>query len=641
MKRYPAMTVRPPPDMEDPQKAATYFAELHKWTEEVEWLMSGQLTGDHAPALDTFNGTILQSFDCLVVATDESVRATLEATGGGDITLVFSDGFTVLDTTPPASVILTAGTATVPQANYVYYTKADKRLTVSTTGWPTDEEHVKISYFLLQSIGLTALYGALINQNWNDHAQDANSMGHLQHISERLRRSHALYFSGIDLTVSITVNGGSADNVYVSTTAGFVYQMHKQTVAAKDMATGTVAFVVNHDTTPYTVVTDLASVLTDSAGGSMANKYFNLVIWSAANKGGEFSPLMVNVPGGSYNNQADAEGDVDGYDVFTIPAAFKAESSTGYLISRLTFRHQNASGGTWTHVSTVDLRGLTPATAAGGGVGAAQSEYADNVFRVVDNGDGTKKLAFECSGITTGNTRTKTVPDRDGTMFDGAGVNTYAEGLGAITHIQFPADQNGVIKAGVAASVRENIDFHVGDDLSSATGVIQFSQNNSVGRITLKTTSGTVKAEIFDAGIFTLQSGSGLDMRLDANAGALHLGAADGEDAIVTPPKAITLSGDTNNWNPGNPALIFLTLDTASISITGIVPEGTSGQRLTVVNVGDSARTVDFDDSSGSSSAANQILTPTGGSITLATNQSASLLYDATDSRWRLLWPNA
>lgn len=51
---------------------------------------------------------------------------------------------------------------------------------------------------------------------------------------------------------------------------------------------------------------------------------------------------------------------------------------------------------------------------------AATKNYVDSpvdsTFRIVDNGDATKKLAFECSGITTATTRTLTVPNVSSTI---------------------------------------------------------------------------------------------------------------------------------------------------------------------------------------------------------------------------------
>lgn len=41
---------------------------------------------------------------------------------------------------------------------------------------------------------------------------------------------------------------------------------------------------------------------------------------------------------------------------------------------------------------------------------------SDSAFRIADNGDATKKLAFELSGISTGTVRTLTVPDASGTI---------------------------------------------------------------------------------------------------------------------------------------------------------------------------------------------------------------------------------
>jgi hypothetical protein len=40
----------------------------------------------------------------------------------------------------------------------------------------------------------------------------------------------------------------------------------------------------------------------------------------------------------------------------------------------------------------------------------------DSGFRVRDNSDNTKQLAFECSGITTATTRTMSIPDTNGTI---------------------------------------------------------------------------------------------------------------------------------------------------------------------------------------------------------------------------------
>lgn len=56
---------------------------------------------------------------------------------------------------------------------------------------------------------------------------------------------------------------------------------------------------------------------------------------------------------------------------------------------------------------------------------SASGVFADNVFRVQDNGDATKQLAFECSGITTATTRTMTIPNFDGTLATLAGTETY------------------------------------------------------------------------------------------------------------------------------------------------------------------------------------------------------------------------
>jgi len=49
-------------------------------------------------------------------------------------------------------------------------------------------------------------------------------------------------------------------------------------------------------------------------------------------------------------------------------------------------------------------------------VAGTSTEFPDDTFRVIDNADTSKKMAFEASGITTATTRTITLPNFDGTV---------------------------------------------------------------------------------------------------------------------------------------------------------------------------------------------------------------------------------
>ena len=61
---------------------------------------------------------------------------------------------------------------------------------------------------------------------------------------------------------------------------------------------------------------------------------------------------------------------------------------------------------------------------------ASNVEFSDNTFRVKDNSDATKKLAFECSGISGSTTRTMTVPNTDGTISTESFATAIAVALG-------------------------------------------------------------------------------------------------------------------------------------------------------------------------------------------------------------------
>ena len=60
---------------------------------------------------------------------------------------------------------------------------------------------------------------------------------------------------------------------------------------------------------------------------------------------------------------------------------------------------------------------------ANGGTGNSVLEFSDSLFRVVDNSDSTKKLAFEVSGVSASTVRTLTVPNFSGSILVSTGTN--------------------------------------------------------------------------------------------------------------------------------------------------------------------------------------------------------------------------
>ncbi len=369
---------------------------------------------DHDRNESFFNGTFNESFDALVTSNGTIITMSLERSGGGELTMRFSDGPSTLDTDPALTIVLTAGTDTTPVFNYIYIPQSTKVLTKSTSGFPTATEHIKVGSFFVQSATRVQSKGVLINQNHNDHGAGTDLMGHMAHVSERIRHEGAVFVSGLAGAGSSDYLTLALNSTLFSVDAGVIYQMHRHTVPAFDQNAGDEVLIVNDSVTAYLASSDLYNDITaDSTGAAISNnKYFNLVFIGVGNKSGEYSPVLCNLPAGSYNTQAGAEQDTNGYDNFNIPSEFNIESSTGFLICRLTIR----MGTTWTYVSTVDLRGTTPQSATGGGVGGAVTSFNDSQFDIHNTADPTKVMVFDVSGITTATTRTITMPDSNVTL---------------------------------------------------------------------------------------------------------------------------------------------------------------------------------------------------------------------------------
>lgn len=93
------------------------------------------------------------------------------------------------------------------------------------------------------------------------------------------------------------------------------------------------------------------------------------------------------------------------------------------------------------------------------------------------------------------------------------------------------------------------------------------------------------------------------------------------------------LTADQNNYALGNGRYQRLSTD-ASRTITGMVA-ASSGDERVIVNVGSFDLVLAHD--SASSTAANRIYSNTGANLTLNPNESATLFYDGTSNRWRVI----
>jgi hypothetical protein len=313
-----------------------------------------------------FNGTFRETFDALLSSNGTAITFSLEQADGGDLTMQFSDGDTILDCTPAQTLNITPGTDTSPVGAYIYIPKDTKTLTANDTDWPHFTEHIKIAYLFVPSATFVLDHGgAYVNQNWNDHLSQGGSedQGHLAHLTNKIRQLGTDWHDGVNgdgATASyFTIASG---DVRWSSTDGLISQLHPHVFPAIDSSGTDVIIVRNDNVAPYKHIQNLFDITDDSTGATIGNnRYFNLTFWGVINKTGQYSGIFINLPSGFYTLQSEALTDSNNYDDYSFPREFSVESGTAFLIARGTFQ----MGSTWSHIQTNDLRGQSPSRVAG------------------------------------------------------------------------------------------------------------------------------------------------------------------------------------------------------------------------------------------------------------------------------------
>jgi len=370
-----------------------------------------------------WNGSFVEAATETVTESGGVVTCSVEKEGGGDLTLVSGRGYWHYDTTPADTVTLTVGTDEVPVMNYVYLDGLTKLLTASTSGYPLTG-HSPIANILCQSAASIATDGVYKLHSRQNHLAAEQNVGHIGHINNWIRAQHATWMSG----VATSFSGDGTGTIGFSNTSGEVLQLHEHTFPA--IVDPAPIYCVNDPDTAYRKITNIADLLKDSLGNPLKDRAYGIVFWGCVSEDTGDCKIFCNLPSGDEGDFNKAREDKKKYINYSIPEDFKG---TGFLIYRLFIENDNDT--TWdldVAGDGDDLRGQFPSTSAGSST-TVGTEFADSTFRVFDDGDNTKQVALQVSGLTTATTRTMTIPDGDGTVayndiaYGGTGANTKTD----------------------------------------------------------------------------------------------------------------------------------------------------------------------------------------------------------------------
>jgi len=149
----------------------------------------------------------------------------------------------------------------------------------------------------------------------------------------------------------------------------------------------------------------------------------------------------------------------------TIPVSFISEQDT------IAFTHSNGD--------PISIQ-LSPAPSPG-----ASSEFTDDLFRIQDNTDNTKELAFEVDSIATATTRTITVPDSNVDLGD---IDTNNAKVSNATHT---GDATGAT-ALTLATVNSDVGSFTKPTLTiNAKGLVTAATSEIIGGLVVTSTSTT------------------------------------------------------------------------------------------------------------------------------------------------------
>ena len=238
-----------------------------------------------------------------------------------------------------------------------------------------------------------------------------------------------------DLIVNAAAASTSATNAAASETAAAASETAAETAETSATSTvGALAWKYTFDSTTSMADPGAGEIRFDDATvASVTNLAMDATSADSGNP--DISDLIASIDDGSNDAHEGfitirKSGAPDTFACYSVTGAIT--DNTGWLQVPVT---HVASNGTISNTDTLYISfirtGAKGDTGATGPAGAGSDTPADNVFRIQDQTDTTKQIAFEASGITTSTTRTVTMPDKDLTLIDeGADLKSTGEADG-------------------------------------------------------------------------------------------------------------------------------------------------------------------------------------------------------------------
>lgn len=337
-----------------------------------------------------------------------------------------------------ARVSLAYGTQSSPQINYIYinHNSGSPVLASNTTAFPTNS--IPLAECSVYDSATHTLYGFAHFQRFNNAVDGTESDGWVNKSAKNARLAGTRWYSGVTPTVTKVTNLAAKDSLNFYTSSGVVPQFNFQNFDAQTKK----KYYWYNKPGGGAWITDLNQITQTANGTSTTsnNARYCINVFGIQNSGSFQDYLVVAVSTSLYASDANAINDVGNRAIRTLPSHLRF---TGFRIARLVVRYNTTNNGTITNLLGAGLyqdeRGQLLGIGGGGGSSGGGATYpvSDATFSVNDNSDPTKIMNFQLSGITTGTTRTQTIPDKSGIIAHVSDIPTASEIKGIVDTSSF------------------------------------------------------------------------------------------------------------------------------------------------------------------------------------------------------------